>query len=1173
MDYQSLEALVVRIMATIEEVLAKVNQLLTGLETRFFGGISGTLWGEPADFSLLVRQDQPPSSGSSQFAIEDLPLSTYQVAVRQTADVVAVSLGVDQVLGRSGSGDIGGIDLSTIGGSHDVLSATHSDTLAASVVLGDVVHGNATPKWARLTGNITTTKKFLSQTGTGSVSAVPAWEAIVGGDLPAHTHTESEISDHADYVLVAGDVMSGDLAINRVSNSVYPRLQFRRARGGIAAVQSGDELGHLQYMGYDGVGAYRTGAIVEAQATETWTASAAGAKLVFYATPDATIVSKTVLELLSVASAVNYLEIANAATAGDLNIAAVGDDANITLQLIPKGAGDLYVELTTGNMKVHKGGETLEFSAVSLNASANLSIIAGDQLFFIATGGTIGFTGDVEYSANVTIDGNLTLYGDFIQPQMYNATAGTGSLVKMSRARGSQVSPSEVLSGDTLSIIESLGHDGSAFETGARIDVTATENWSEADHGTDMLFSVVGDGSITENSVLNLTGVASAVNYLQLTNAATVNDLQLDAVGSDTNIGIVISGKGTGIISTPSQIKSNVSMGTKPFIVSSNTLNDLLNADLLDGSHATAFALSTLVNALGSSGWLSGGVVTDGGGNTVDVALGTGLFRATDDETVLLQEKSWGNATGLSVPVDTVRCIGVELIGGVATPIVEVTQDAFDNTTKWELAIVINEGGTIHIDEHRFEALNHAWRDRKAFEEIWHIQRAHKLGGLMLSETGTRNVFVSGGVFQGVNRHVIDDVDTSGSDTLDRYYRDGGGGWTAEFAETQWPNMYYDDGSGTLSELTAMKWAVVWAYLETDGDVALVYGQNQYVIAAQAEEDTPPSTLPDRLLQHGTLIGRFIFQKSASTATVQSVYVTVFAASGVTEHDELAERGNATAHIQYMLAATPQLGGDLDVGAFALVDASGNELLDFVTVGSAVNAVYVKNAAIAGNPKIAAFGDDANVSLDLEAQGTGAIFLQSTTRLPTDTELQFRDTAQKICSPSVDTLRIESDLTVEIFIDGKEEVVIVADALTFDAGATDVGFSWATSAQLDFTVGGSSEMCLAADELTFEAGAKDVGFKWGTSGQLDFHIDDVIEMSLLETGLDVVDVCRAASFRADGDSGGVASTVTYTGTSFAVGGVIARLGNYPAGYQQTNTRWIKHYDGTTAGVVPWWPVT
>lgn len=48
--------------------------------------------------------------------------------------------------------------------------------------LGDILY-RAGGVWQRLAGNTTTTKKFLSQTGTGSVSAAPAWSTIDLTDL------------------------------------------------------------------------------------------------------------------------------------------------------------------------------------------------------------------------------------------------------------------------------------------------------------------------------------------------------------------------------------------------------------------------------------------------------------------------------------------------------------------------------------------------------------------------------------------------------------------------------------------------------------------------------------------------------------------------------------------------------------------------------------------------------------------------------------------------------------------------------------------------------------------------------------------------------------------------------------------------------------------------------
>lgn len=49
--------------------------------------------------------------------------------------------------------------------------------------LGDIIYEDVTPAAARLAGNITAVKQFLSQTGTGSVSAVPAWSTITESDV------------------------------------------------------------------------------------------------------------------------------------------------------------------------------------------------------------------------------------------------------------------------------------------------------------------------------------------------------------------------------------------------------------------------------------------------------------------------------------------------------------------------------------------------------------------------------------------------------------------------------------------------------------------------------------------------------------------------------------------------------------------------------------------------------------------------------------------------------------------------------------------------------------------------------------------------------------------------------------------------------------------------------
>ena len=48
--------------------------------------------------------------------------------------------------------------------------------------LGDILFRDSSV-WKRLVGNITTTKQFLSQTGSGAASAAPVWATLVAANL------------------------------------------------------------------------------------------------------------------------------------------------------------------------------------------------------------------------------------------------------------------------------------------------------------------------------------------------------------------------------------------------------------------------------------------------------------------------------------------------------------------------------------------------------------------------------------------------------------------------------------------------------------------------------------------------------------------------------------------------------------------------------------------------------------------------------------------------------------------------------------------------------------------------------------------------------------------------------------------------------------------------------
>lgn len=88
---------------------------------------------------------------------------------------------------------------------HNLLSATHPDTLAAAVARGDLVVGNAAPLWSRLP--VGAAANYLRSTGLD-----PAWSPILLGDLPAHapTHEPLGVDPVGDIdILATGVLLSG----------------------------------------------------------------------------------------------------------------------------------------------------------------------------------------------------------------------------------------------------------------------------------------------------------------------------------------------------------------------------------------------------------------------------------------------------------------------------------------------------------------------------------------------------------------------------------------------------------------------------------------------------------------------------------------------------------------------------------------------------------------------------------------------------------------------------------------------------------------------------------------------------------------------------------------------------------------------------------------------------
>jgi len=86
------------------------------------------------------------------------------------------------------------------------VGAIYGGTGQTSYATGDTLYASATNTLSKLAGNTTTTKNFLTQTGTGAASAAPAWGTISSGDISG---LGTMATQNASSVTITGGTING----------------------------------------------------------------------------------------------------------------------------------------------------------------------------------------------------------------------------------------------------------------------------------------------------------------------------------------------------------------------------------------------------------------------------------------------------------------------------------------------------------------------------------------------------------------------------------------------------------------------------------------------------------------------------------------------------------------------------------------------------------------------------------------------------------------------------------------------------------------------------------------------------------------------------------------------------------------------------------------------------
>lgn len=236
------------------------------------------------------------------------------------------------------------------------------------------------------------------------------------------------------------------------------------------------------------------------------------------------------------ASAVNYLQVTGAATGNGVSVSAQGSDANIDIALVPKGTGgtNINTSATLGS----NAGDSQRIAQFYNAVNGNSSLLRIGT--YRHTAGTSWVTASTRIQA--ATDSVLQSFIEFnpIGNQHGIAINAAGGYIQFKTAN------------ETLQF--NVTHTASAVNylqvTGGAAGVGVVLSSQGADANINNYYSTKGGGSHSfwsgGGQQFLIAHTASAVNYLQVRGEATGARPILEATGSDANVGIYLTTKGTG---------------------------------------------------------------------------------------------------------------------------------------------------------------------------------------------------------------------------------------------------------------------------------------------------------------------------------------------------------------------------------------------------------------------------------------------------------------------------------------------------------------------------------------------------------------------------------------------------------------------------------------------------
>lgn len=166
------------------------------------------------------------------------------------------------------------------------------------------------------------------------------------------------------------------------------------------------------------------------------------------------------------------------------------------------------------------------------------------------------------------------------------------------------------------------------------------------------------------------------------------------------------------------------------------------------------------------------------------------------------------------------------------------------------------------------------------------VERA---SGAVLGNTGIRYATLTAGSFWAGYAHKVSaDMDTSGTDRMDKYYYNGSA-WVKVSGVAQLDNTQYNNVATGLVAMNTGRFKCIHKYLDYEGDLMVyVEGQAQYTSLALAEEEKKPTLVPPIVSQFSIYLGRHILQQGSDVVITESAFAAEIGVGAVTSHAELS---------------------------------------------------------------------------------------------------------------------------------------------------------------------------------------------------------------------------------------------------------------------------------------------